>query len=221
MLFFNTNFTKLASRKKLKKYIKLHLEQIKEKDGDLNVINIGAGGEIKGIIKKYTTKIYEIDIDPSTKPNLIIDIGDKNVLHKIDFKPNVICMFEVLEHTNDPVQVIDNLYNILPKDSYLLMSTPFVFHEHEIPFDHYRFTEYGLKMLLKKFSISKIFRRNGWLETIFVLLIRMKYEKFITCKIIGNLFLVLYILLYPLITLIQILVPYTKQTTGFFIFAKK
>ena len=74
-----------------------------------------------------------------------------------------------------------NIYKILPKDN-CLASVPFIFHIHDEPNDFYRFTEYGLKKLAY-LSDLKIKARNGWLETIFVILIRFIKEKSILMKL--------------------------------------
>ena len=84
-----------------------------------------------------------------------------------------------------------------------------------------RFTFYGLKMLFKDFSEVNIIKRNGWLESIFVNIIRLEKEKNILAKITGKLFIILYFLLMPVILIIQKIIPSEKLTTGYFIEAKK
>ncbi|GIR20556.1 hypothetical protein CM15mP35_08170 [bacterium] len=44
-------------------------------------------------------------------------------------------MFEVLEHTKNPINAIQNLYEIIDENSYVMLSTPFIFHIHDEPHD--------------------------------------------------------------------------------------
>ena len=102
-----------------------------------------------------------------------------------------------------------------------MASTPFNFHIHDEPNDFFRFTYFGLEMLLKNFSEVKIKKRNGWLESIFVNIIRLEKEKNFLSKIIGKAFILFYFILLPLILLIQKIASSEKLTTGYYIEAKK
>ena len=73
-------------------------------------------------------------------------------MKNLSFTPNLICMFEVLEHTEDPISAASNIYKILDTNGYLLLSTPFIFHIHDEPYDFFRFTKYGLKNLFSKYK---------------------------------------------------------------------
>jgi hypothetical protein len=44
----------------------------------------------------------------------------------------------------------------LRKDGYLLITTPFVWNEHEIPFDFYRFTKFFYKNKIKDLNLQLI-----------------------------------------------------------------
>ena len=161
------------------------------------------------------------DIDGKRNPDQILDICDDNFSENIKTKPSLICCFEVLEHTKDPNKAIKNIYKTLNKGDYFLASTPFNFHLHDEPNDFFRFTYFGLEMLLKNFSEVKIKKRNGWLESIFVNIIRLEKEKNFLSKIIGKAFILFYFILLPLILLIQKIASSEKLTTGYYIEAKK
>jgi hypothetical protein len=214
-------FSKKASRKNLYKLINSNINIIKTKNKKIRLLNIGAGGEIEDIIKKKINYYYSIDINSKRNPNQIIDICDKKFLKKIKFKPNLIFMFEVLEHTKKPEIAIKNIYNILKKGEYCLASVPFNFHLHDEPNDFYRFTKYGLELLFNSFSKVQIINRNGWLDSIFVNLIRLEKENYLLSKVTGKLFIIIYFLLYPLIQLLQKIIISDKITTGYFVVAIK
>jgi SAM-dependent methyltransferase len=211
--------SKKASRKNLYKNILISFGKIKNEKTKL--LNIGSGGDIENLITNNFEDIFSVDIDPKKNPNQVIDICEDHFSQNLKYKPNLVCCFEVLEHTTNPQKAVNNIYSILDKGDFCLVSVPFNFHIHDEPNDFYRFTFYGLKMLFKNFSEIKIIKRNGWLESIFVNIIRLEKEKNILSKNIGRLFILLYFLLMPIIIIIQKIIPSEKLTTGYFVEAKK
>ena len=109
----------------------------------------------------------------------------------------------------------------LDKGNACLASVPFNFHIHDEPNDFFRFTENGCKLIFKDFSDIKVLRRNGWLESIFVNIIRLEKEKNFISKIIGKFFIIINIILYPLSIVGQKIAPSKKLTTGYVIIAVK
>ena len=209
------SLSKKISRKNLYKFISDELDN----KNDLKCLNIGSGGPIEELLKKKVKNYYSIDIDQSRKPNEIMDICSNNF--KINFNPNLICIFETLEHCENPIKAVENIHKILEKGNVCLASVPFNFHIHDEPNDFFRFTEYGCKLIFKNFSEVKVLRRNGWLESIFVNFIRLEKENNILSKIIGKLFIIINILTYPIIIFIQKIITSKKLTTGYFIIATK
>jgi len=103
-------------------------------------------------------KIDTIDIDPNTNTTYIGDITKNNEFLKKKIY-DIVVMTEVIEHVLNPFSAIDEIYRILKKNGLLLLTTPFNFRIHGPLPDCWRFTEYGLKILLKKFNeivITKI-----------------------------------------------------------------
>ena len=209
------SLSKKISRKNLYKFISDELDN----KNDLKCLNIGSGGPIEELLKKKVKNYYSIDIDQSRKPNEIMDICSNNF--KINFNPNLICIFETLEHRENPIKAVENIHKILEKGNVCLASVPFNFHIHVEPNDFCRVTEYGCKLIFKNFSEVKVLRRNGWLESIFVNFIRLEKENNILSKIIGKLFIIINILTYTIIIFIQKIITSKKLTTGYFIIATK
>jgi len=97
--------------------------------------------------------IHTLDINPSCKADYLADICEKNEhiipAGKFDF---VLCT-EVLEHVLNPFKAIDEIYRILACGGFLFISAPFNFRIHGPLPDCWRFTEHGLRELLKRFLI--------------------------------------------------------------------
>jgi hypothetical protein len=213
--------SKKLSRKNLYYLIIKSFNKIKKNKKNYNVLNIGAGGEIKNIIRKNFKKVFEIDIDSKRNPDQIIDLCNDRFSKIIRCKPNLVCIFEVLEHTTNPLKAVNNIYKIINKGDFVLASVPFIFHIHDEPHDYFRFTKFGLKLLFKDFANVKIYERNGWLEAIFVIFIRLEKEKNILSRLLGKTFTIIAFLMLPLILLIQFIFPSKKVTTGYYVEAQK
>ena len=210
--------TKNITRKNLHKFIAAEIDFKKKK----KILNIGAGGLIEEYLKNFKNlEIVSIDIDKKRKPDFVIDITNLNQLKKIKYDPDIICCFEVLEHIPDPQTAINNLFKICEKKTKLLVSVPFNFPIHDEPHDYFRFTKYGLAHLFKKFSNISITERDGWIDVIFVFLIRLKTSKSFFLKIISNMFIIIYYILYPVNQVLQNLFQFKNMTSGYFIVLKK
>lgn len=170
---------KKISRKNLTFFLRKDLESLIRIKEDTKLLNVGSGGEIFDVIKKIGfSSVFSIDIDKNRNPDKVIDVCDEDFTQKINFKPNCIVICEVIEHLKNPFLAIRNLENILEKDGYLILSSPFILGIHDAPNDYFRYTEYGLKLLLKNFKIISLKKRNdGIFDIVFVLLIRMFQEK--------------------------------------------
>jgi SAM-dependent methyltransferase len=78
----------------------------------------------------------------------------------------VICT-EVLEHSPDPLAVLVEINRVTKAGGLLLLTAPLSEQLHEEPYDYFRFTKYGLQVLLEKsgWKIGRIDERGGtWLE---------------------------------------------------------
>lgn len=112
--------------------------------------------------KEYFIKsnVDTLDIDKASGATYIADITNNNSQIIDDCKYDVVVMTEVLEHTLNPFLAVDEVYRILKPAGALIMTTPFNFRIHNPLPDCWRFTEHGLRELLKNFSEINI-HENG------------------------------------------------------------
>lgn len=140
------------------------------------ILNIGSGGDIMGVIRNaphYPTLIVtSSDIDPLRSPDIVDDITSSS------FEENsfdaIVCA-EVLEHVTEPNRAIFHLDRILIDGGSVFLSTPFLFPTHDAPCDHYRFTEFGLKYLLRGWEIKSFHCKTDWVETFLLLMWRQMW----------------------------------------------
>lgn len=121
------------------------------------VLDVGCG--TKPYEKLFRTKQYiGIDIKNENRH------GQKNVDEffdglKIPYKDgtfDVVFTTEVLEHTQYPEKLLDEMKRVLKRGGILFVSMPFVWPEHGTPFDFQRYTSFKHEQLLSKLNLKKI-----------------------------------------------------------------
>ncbi len=99
--------------------------------------------------------IDTFDIDPWSGTTFVGDICRKNECFEDGVYDYVVCT-EVLEHTRQPFDAIEEIFRILRPGGYLFLTTPFNFRIHGPLPDCWRFTEHGLRELLKRFQVVEL-----------------------------------------------------------------
>lgn len=72
---------------------------------------------------------------------------------------------QVLEHTAKIPETVKEIRRVVKNNGLIFVSVPFVFPEHGIPCDFYRFTKFGLREIFSNFVILEIKPLNGYLNT--------------------------------------------------------
>jgi SAM-dependent methyltransferase len=75
---------------------------------------------------------------------------------------------EVAEHLFDLPHTLEEMNRVLRKGGKLLITCPFVWNEHEVPYDYARYTQFALKDLLSKkgFKVLEYEKRGDFIEAI-------------------------------------------------------
>lgn len=66
---------------------------------------------------------------------------------------SVVC-FDVLEHVFNIDRVMAEITRVLKPGGKFLVSVPFAWDEHEVPYDFARYTSYGLESIFQKYNFS-------------------------------------------------------------------
>lgn len=79
---------------------------------------------------------------------------------------------EVIEHIFNLDEILDEVDRVLKPNGLFMFTCPFVWEEHEQPYDYARYTSFALHHLLehKDFLILKHKKTGGYLETVFQML---------------------------------------------------
>jgi SAM-dependent methyltransferase len=183
-------------------------------------LNVGAGGEVAGVISSAGAAPNSVDIDPDRDPDIVASVED---LHMIEDESldGVFCM-EVLEHVRDPFSGARELSRILKPGGVLIGSTPFLLGIHDAPNDYFRFTKYGIGLLFPDLECVRIQPRNSAFEASEVIVLRLfavgtEQEKVSLCWRLPFIRVAFYML-----WLCGLGTQNTDATTGyFFVFRKK
>ncbi len=81
--------------------------------------------------------------------------------------------FETLEHVFNPAQIISEINRVTHFGGQLLISVPFVWDEHEVPYDYGRYTSFGLRHLLESagYEIEDLRKTTSYFMTVSQMLI--------------------------------------------------
>ena len=211
--------SKYFSRRKLYPFLLKDLNTIQSKNKNKRVIFVGAGGEAEDFLRNNTNLSFTtIDIDSARDPDLVMDVSNMKFN---DSSYDLIIMLEVLEHTINPKKAINECYRVLKNKGELILSTPFILGIHDSPNDFQRFTKYGLSSFLKEFNDIKIYSRNGFFESIIVLLLRYWTAKNRLASKIGILFIFIFFPLGFIAILLDKLFANDDVTTGYYVKATK
>ncbi len=123
-----------------------------------NILDVGCG--IKPYRSLFNTTSYTgIDIKGGGHSNMDKTPDKFYNGTTIPFPDNsfdaVICT-EVLEHVAEPIKILNEIRRVLKPGGEIYLSVPFVWNEHEAPFDFQRFSRYGLQQLFAQSHLSII-----------------------------------------------------------------
>ena len=156
------NFTFNSSRVNLEKSLKEAADSISK---DSLILDAGAGDciykHLFSHVKYECADICKID----RKYGDITYICDLSSIPVPDNKYDAVIFTQVLEHISEPKVVLKELHRILKPGGKLFLSAPLFYEEHEIPYDYYRYTQFGLKYLLEAVNLQV--EKVDWLEGYF------------------------------------------------------
>jgi SAM-dependent methyltransferase len=113
------------------------------------ICDIGSQGKLIPELQSYN--LVTLDISDSDGADIVADITKYNPQIADNHYDALICT-EVLEHVVDPFAAIRELRRIVKTGGYLLFTTPLNARIHGPIPDCWRFTEFGLKVLLRDFE---------------------------------------------------------------------
>lgn len=139
------------------------------------VLDAGAGIQpYRDLLKhtKYEAADFEKVDKDYAKSTYVCDLRD---IPTEDERFDYILFNQVMEHLPEPEKVLKELNRVLKPGGRMIYTGPLFYEEHEIPYDFFRYTQYGLKELFKRseFSIERMDWMEGYFGTVGYQLNRM------------------------------------------------
>lgn len=110
--------------------------------GKEKILNIGSG---------YLLLPGAVNIDIHSYAGIHIACDAHN-LSFASKRFDAVILESILEHVENPINVINESYRVLKKGGIILVEFPFLYEFHNAPSDYHRFTMSGMELLLKDFT---------------------------------------------------------------------
>ena len=100
---------------------------------------------------------------------------------------------QVFEHVFNPNEFLREINRVTKVDGLFLITVPFVWDEHEQPYDYARYSSFGLKHILAEngFEIIEHRKSNNGIEVIFQLINDYLYKVIMTENVYFNLLIII------------------------------
>lgn len=144
------------------------------------VLDIGCGNKpYEPLFRNRITEYTGCDVVQSDK-NKVDVICPATNLHFDNETFDTVFSTQVMEHVDDPSQMIHEAGRVLKLNGIAIFSVPFCWELHEEPYDFYRFTKYGIRALLEKenFKVICIYANGGKWAAIYQLNLNIIYSVF-------------------------------------------
>ncbi len=141
------------------------------------VLDFGCGSKPYRSLFHRATEYVGVDIQASGHDHQElgseVDIFyDGETLPFEDASFDAVIAFEVFEHIFLPDPVIREIGRVLRPGGRIMITTPFVWPEHEEPYDYARYSSFGMKSLFERqgFHVERVEKIGNASETVFQLL---------------------------------------------------
>lgn len=137
------------------------------------LLDIGCGKKPYENICKVDKYIgLEIDSEVNRKNKKADFFYDGDTMPFEDKSFDSLMSNQVFEHVFNPNEFLKEMNRVAKIDAKLLLTVPFVWDEHEQPYDYARYSSFGLKHILNEngFEVIEYIKSNNGIEVIFQLI---------------------------------------------------
>lgn len=141
-----------------------------------DVLDFGCGSKPYESLFQGATSYTGVDLDVTGhdhRDSRIDVFYDGKVLPFPDGQFDAVVSFEVFEHVFNLQEVLNEIRRVTRKSGHLLLSIPFAWEEHEVPFDFARYTSFGITHLLTEagYEIVQLKKTTTYTLAVFQMLI--------------------------------------------------
>jgi SAM-dependent methyltransferase len=126
-----------------------------------NLLDVGCGTmPYRGLFPTSSYTGLEYDTPVARKRNIADYYYDGDGFPFADCYFNAVLCNQVLEHVFNPDQFLSELARVTRHGGRLMLTVPFIWDEHEQPYDFARYTTFGLKALLERNGFRVLTQRR-------------------------------------------------------------
>lgn len=120
-----------------------------------NVLDVGAG---EAPYRELFDEQQYVTLDREDTPHSgEVDLyGDAESIPVEDASFDAVLCTQVLEHVPRPEDALREFSRVLDAGGILIATVPFLWEEHETPFDYYRYTRYGIEHLARSAGFTEV-----------------------------------------------------------------
>lgn len=121
------------------------------------LLDFGSGGQpYRALFETKVTRYIAADVQPTANLPLDIVLTPGKPVPMADASIDTVLSSQTLEHVPEPSFYLRECYRVLKPGGALILTAPMQWRHHEVPYDYYRFTRYGLEHLLRQAGFTTI-----------------------------------------------------------------
>lgn len=135
------------------------------------LLDFGCGRKPYRNLFKNVSEYIGVDIEQTghdhTNSQIDVFYDGKTIPFPNNSFDSIFCS-EVFEHLFNIDEILSELNRVLKSNGQMLITVPFCWNEHEVPYDYGRYTSYGIRHLLEKhgFSVMKEHKSGHFTQVI-------------------------------------------------------
>ncbi len=146
------------------------------------VLDVGCGRKPYRSLFKECSEYIGMDIEQSghdhSQEQIDVYYDGKTFPFPAEQFDSVICI-QVLEHVLTPIDFIREINRVLKKNGLFILTVPFIWDEHEQPYDYFRYTSFGIRQIIEQNGFEVLEQRKSLnnIRTIFQLFNAYMFKK--------------------------------------------
>jgi len=152
-----------SSRSKLQDvgrwFVTRHVESVAASlSSGMSILDAGAGECVyKGLFSHVQYKSIDLAVGDEHW-----NYGNLDYVGPLDDMPiesasfDAVLCTQVLEHVERPRECVKEMWRVLKTGGKLFMTVPMSHHEHQVPYDSFRYTSYGLRSICTQAGFSEV-----------------------------------------------------------------
>ncbi|MBL8629476.1 MAG: class I SAM-dependent methyltransferase [Rhodospirillaceae bacterium] len=149
------------------------------------MLDYGSGGQpYRALFETKVEKYLAADVQATPGRTVDVMLTPGQPVPLPDESVDTVLSSQTLEHVPDPLFYVQECHRLLRGGGHLILTAPMQWRHHEVPYDYYRFTRYGIESLLKRsgFEIESITPTGG----VFALLGQILCSALVERKILSR-----------------------------------